>query len=280
MTLGEKIKEARLERRLSQSELAGDEITRNMLSAIESDKANPSLKTLSYLADRLSLPLSYLFAEKDDLLIQKKLSLISAIKNAFRDNEYEKCISLILGIGFIDDELALMLSTSYFNLGRAAVFSGSLKSAKQYLELTVKYADMTVYDTEGIRALSLMYSALADNIQAPLLNFDIKTFNDSIEREYDYDFYKYLLQDSSHKYKNSIYSSHLDAKNYIKQRKYSEAIHLLSQIENQKNSFSYNAYVILSVYTDLENCYKQLLDYEKAYRYASKRLSLLEAFKE
>ena len=280
MTLGEKIKAARLERRLSQSELAGDEITRNMLSAIESDKANPSLKTLSYLANRLSLPLSYLFAENEEQLLRKKLDVISTIKNSFKDNEYEQCISLIMDVGFIDDELALMLSTCHFNLGRAYVISGSLKSAKKHLELSLKYADMTIYDTESIKALSLMYSAIADNIQAPLLNLDIKAFNDSLEREFDYEFYKYLLQDSSYEYKNSIYMDHLAAKSYIKQRKYSEAIQLLNQIVNQKNSISYNAYVILSVYADLENCYKQLLDYEKAYRYASKRLSLLEAFKE
>ena len=63
MTLGEKIKSERRRLGLSQTQLAGDKITRNMISAIESDKANPSISTLSYLAERLSVSLSYLFSE-------------------------------------------------------------------------------------------------------------------------------------------------------------------------------------------------------------------------
>ena len=41
----------------------------------------------------------------------------------------------------------------------------------------------------------------------------------------------------------------------------------------------YDAYTVFSIYSDLETCYKQLSDYEKAYLYASKKLSLIEAFK-
>ena len=66
---------------------------------------------------------------------------------------------------------------------------------------------------------------------------------------------------------------------FIAERKYKEAIALLSSIENLRGSGSYNAYVIFGVYTDMENCYKQLADYENAYRYASKRISLIEGFK-
>ena len=67
MTTGEKIKAARIHRSMTQSELAGDKITRNMLSIIESGKANPSMETVRYLADRLELPVSYLLSDEDDL---------------------------------------------------------------------------------------------------------------------------------------------------------------------------------------------------------------------
>ena len=54
--LGKRIREARLFRKMTQSELAGDAITRNMLSLIESGTASPSVKTLQYLAERLGVP--------------------------------------------------------------------------------------------------------------------------------------------------------------------------------------------------------------------------------
>ena len=70
---------------------------------------------------------------------------------------------------------------------------------------------------------------------------------------------------------------HLTAKALIKKYKFYEAIELLTQIEDAKNKF-YNAPMLFGVYTDLELAYKQLGDFEKAYRYSTKRISLLNAF--
>ena len=64
MTLGEKIKAARLESGLSQRQLCGDAITRNMLSQIEHGSANPSVSTLRYLAQQLGKPVSYFLQEQ------------------------------------------------------------------------------------------------------------------------------------------------------------------------------------------------------------------------
>lgn len=64
MTLGEKIKQARLEAGLSQRQLCGEEVTRNMLSQIENGTARPSMGTLTYFAARLGKSISY-FLEED-----------------------------------------------------------------------------------------------------------------------------------------------------------------------------------------------------------------------
>lgn len=63
MTLGEKIKQARLEAGFSQRQLCGEEVTRNMLSQIENGTARPSMGTLSYFAARLEKPISYFLEE-------------------------------------------------------------------------------------------------------------------------------------------------------------------------------------------------------------------------
>ena len=63
MELGEKLRQVRLEAGLSQRQLCGEEITRNMLSLIENGSAKPSMKTLQYLAARLGKPVSYFLEE-------------------------------------------------------------------------------------------------------------------------------------------------------------------------------------------------------------------------
>ena len=59
MELGEKLRQARLRLGLSQRQVCGDQITRNMLSRIENGAARPSMKTLGCLAARLGKPVSY-----------------------------------------------------------------------------------------------------------------------------------------------------------------------------------------------------------------------------
>ncbi len=61
--LGQRIKEARLAKKMTQNEVVGSFITRNMLSQIESGNAVPSMKTLTYLAKVLDLPPSVLLAD-------------------------------------------------------------------------------------------------------------------------------------------------------------------------------------------------------------------------
>lgn len=64
MELGQKIKAARLEAGLSQRQLCGEEITRNMLSLIENGSARPSMDTLQYLAGRLGKTVAYFLEEQ------------------------------------------------------------------------------------------------------------------------------------------------------------------------------------------------------------------------
>ena len=63
MDLGRRLKQARLDAGLSQRQLCGTEITRNMLSQIENGNARPSMDTLRYLAARLNRPVSYFLEE-------------------------------------------------------------------------------------------------------------------------------------------------------------------------------------------------------------------------
>ena len=66
MELGEKLRQARLEAGLSQRQLCGERMTRNMLSLIENGSARPSMDTLRFLAAGLGKPVSF-FLEEESL---------------------------------------------------------------------------------------------------------------------------------------------------------------------------------------------------------------------
>ena len=64
MDIGKKLRQARLDAGLSQRQLCGDVITRNMLSLIENGSARPSMDTLAYLAEQLGKPMGFFLGEK------------------------------------------------------------------------------------------------------------------------------------------------------------------------------------------------------------------------
>ncbi len=59
LPLGERIRAARLEKKMTQDELARDTFSKSYVSAVELGKIHPSIKALRILARRLQLPASY-----------------------------------------------------------------------------------------------------------------------------------------------------------------------------------------------------------------------------
>lgn len=100
--LGKLIKEARLAKKMTQSEVVGDFITRNMLSQIESGTAIPSIKTLEYLSEKLDISIQMLSKTQQQSLEQQAkasespdLGLLKEAKRLFAAGEYEKAVSQI-----------------------------------------------------------------------------------------------------------------------------------------------------------------------------------------
>ena len=277
MNVGQKIKDARREKGMTQAELSKNIVTRNMLCAIENGSANPSLDTLLKIAERLKLPASYLLSENDDILLYKKSSEIGKITAALKAKNYKSAIERATSLGQLDDEVAYVLAFSNFKLGEAAVKLGQLESASRYLQEFKRYRQHTVYDLSVEDSLFEIYIAISKNIQAPLLEFNESEYL-KVLKIAEYEYCKYLIMDYDYHYTTPAFKNHLKAKQLIKERKYSDAVKLLVEIADNKNP-DYDAYLIFGVYTDLETCYRQLYDFENAYRYSSKRMSLLESFK-
>lgn len=92
MELGEKIRQARLEAGLSQRQLCGDAITRNMLSQIENGSANPSMTTLQYLAAKLGKQVSYFLQE--DSILSPNPSLMQQARQAYIAKRYAAVLDM------------------------------------------------------------------------------------------------------------------------------------------------------------------------------------------
>lgn len=136
MTLGEKIRQARLEAGLSQRQLCGEEVTRNMLSQIENGSARPSMNTLSYFAARLGKPISY-FLEEDALHSPNQVLMTNARGAMFAENPKE-AIRLLSNFRMpdpvFDTEAQLLLRLATLQQAEEALSAGQLPYASQLLE--------------------------------------------------------------------------------------------------------------------------------------------------
>lgn len=88
MELGQRLRQARLEAGLSQRQLCGGEITRNMLSQIENGAARPSMDTLRFLAGRLGKPVSWFLEEQ--AVLSPNQAAMSEAREAFAAGEFDR----------------------------------------------------------------------------------------------------------------------------------------------------------------------------------------------
>ena len=119
-TLGKRIKEARLAKKMTQSEVVGDFITRNMLSQIESGSATPSVKTLEYLCKEIE-PNTLLPDENDSKNAPDAEGYIS-IRKEFINKNYKAVIEYDADDEFSDEICALKAKAC---LMEAREYSGS-----------------------------------------------------------------------------------------------------------------------------------------------------------
>lgn len=97
-TLGSRIRTLRKQKKLTLEALADHHITKGMLSLIENDKANPSMETLYYIADRLQVDISSLLAEVSIIELRELLKKVEDIYNAnthFEDGPFLEMVHLI-----------------------------------------------------------------------------------------------------------------------------------------------------------------------------------------
>lgn len=272
MKLGDKIKKARIESDMTQTELAGTQITRNMLSQIENNNALPSIPTIKYIASKLNIPVGYFFTDDNDDFIFKKMYVIDDIREMFKKKQYRHCIDLCNALNGSDDETEYILANSYFTLAYESFMSGHMKTAANLFAVSLKHANNTVYISNKILQYSVIFldfiKTFSNNLIKP--SFSIVNYSPFTETL----MYLNILtsQNNSDDINNivdikfkEIYQNHIAAKKFMADGKYNEAEQILSKLlDNELTPFE--KYMII---IDMESCYANDGDFKNAYKYST-----------
>lgn len=157
--MGQKIKELRLKKGLTQAALSGETVTRNMISQIENGVAKPSVTTISQIAEKLDVPTEYFFSESTDLGSFQKLYAMPRIRRLFAAGEYAKCLTKLENLGVCDDETELLMAKCAMALGKAEYHAGALASAEARFSSAIAHAKKTLYAEDAMCEVAEKYLA-------------------------------------------------------------------------------------------------------------------------
>ena len=289
MDIGAKIKKLRTAKMMTQAELAGPQITRNMLSQIENGLALPSLATIVYIAERLNVPSGFLLAEGDDEFIYRKMNAMGNIKRAFRAGDYRICRDICLNaLDEADDEIHLILAECAFSIAREEFHNGHLHTACRFFDEAMDYAEKTMYYTKHIRIIAFGYFMYMHRISLTLYSEQIDLNNPNQIWEtlsYNDEFCQYLsatedggqsAQDYIKRYPDTehVLARHVEALLAMQAGDYEDAIYRLKAILN--GAVRVPEPVIYTIFENLEICCRECGDYKGAYEYANNKVGMLD----
>ena len=268
MTLGQKLRQTRLSKGLSQSQVAGGCVTRNMLSQIENDQASPSMRTLEHLARALDVSVGWLLSdEQTDAALEK----MRRARTLFREEDYAGCLALFAQDAPSGDEMLLLCS------------QGAGMRAQQALDWNRRslYASAQVQ----MQALDVLARCAIQEKQA----------DEAVERYRTF----YLERQSAVRYHFTMARFHLQQEHIqaaereiwsiaeLPDAQRAEYLILRGKIAARREQYE-NAALYFhqaqelplqrllerELYEGLEVCCRELGDYQQAYLYASKQLAM------
>lgn len=288
MKIGEKIKKLRTAKLMTQSELVGTEITRNMLSQIENGTANPSLETILYIAGRLNVSPGFLLSDSEDEQIYFKHNEIIGIKKAFMNEDYRICRDMCIhSESASDDEIQMILSECNLAIAIEAFHRGNLREACTFFDEAIESCSGTVYRTDHVisaagvyfRYLRRLSATLGSNLidegevnVYPALTDEFCRYAMAIEyfdgeKENLFDGHEIGQQDSP-------FVLHWEAKCLMKSGNYDGAYEKLHEI--LIGSCPVPEPVLYFVFCDLEVCCRERNDFKSAYEYSIDKIELLQ----
>lgn len=288
MNIGQKIRELRVAKLMTQAELAGSQITRNMLSSIENGSASPSLSTVLYIAGRLNVPAGFLLAEEGDEAIYRKMTSFSNIKRAYMAGDLRGCRSICMSAcPEADDEISLLLANCDAGIAEEEFLNGRLRSACRFFDEALSYAEKTMYSTVQIKAMAKVYFRYMERI-SPTLYSDYLDEEGSSDFTWHSPFSDYVDAldaldngdpDAAERYldaqtEDSFFCDHVRIRCMMERGEYLEAKEALLQLLQAENPL--REVELYAALCELEIACRETEDFKGAYRYANEKLQALE----
>lgn len=264
MTLGEKLRQARSEAGLTQRQLCGEEITRNMLSQIENDSARPSMKTLTYLASQLGKPVSYFLEET--VAVSPNGACMAKARAAFDERKYSEVLEALAAFRDPDEiyrrEQQLLGILARLFLAQEVMERGRYPYARELLEQAGEQGSSAAYYTQELEnwRLRLMAQVPGTRVQLPGLDADLLIYAGAAVTDGDWERARSLLEAVQDK-KLPRWNL-LRGEIYWQERAYIAAKTCYHAAEEHYPKETAHR---------LEQCYRELGDFKRAYEYACKQ---------
>jgi tetratricopeptide (TPR) repeat protein len=261
ISLGQKIRELRIRKGLTQQELGAGIVTISMISQIESDKAYPSHKVLEQIATRLETPIEYFVAD-----MQTQMEQSSTYKLA---RAYLAAKNFDLAIPLFRDLISnpaphLMVHEVQYDLADALLASGDTDKAVELFEQVLDTVVRKNDDASALLCLNKLGEARYDQENYPLALYHWHKAYETFSRVKEIDPFTRarIITNLGH--------AHFKLGEFAESvRFYREAYNLLRGSTNMRQ--------LADVYLGLGNSYKNLGEYSRAMDYCHDALTIYES---
>ena len=144
-TLGQRVRQARVARGLTQSELADSRFSKQYVSQIERDQLRPTDATLRWIADRLEVDSQFLATGVDGRELDRVVSVVARGEAALEAHDYAEAITVLAGVTLPaeaapDLELRALLAESW-----ARMYIGEMRQALPLLTRARELVEDSVF---------------------------------------------------------------------------------------------------------------------------------------
>lgn len=258
MELGEKLRQARLEAGQSQRQLCGETITRNMLSQIEHGAARPSMETLKVLAARLGKPVSYFLDE--DVVASPNQEIMESARRRYDAGDFAGTLDVLEGFQVPDEifhrEAALLTALARLGWAEELLETHRRPYAREILEKTIT-ADL--YCEKELEHRRLLLLCRLRETDLPSLDGELLIRAENALRAGNIRQAGHLLDAAEDR--ENVRWNFLRGQVSLAEKNFEAAARQFGTAEE-----IYPEQVIPC----LEQCYRELGDYKRAYEYACK----------